>query len=127
MRSFLNDTVFTQLPIELQTAIKNVNKISDSGYQGENLITTQDKLWLFSMEELGFEAVQTLSGQGSMYEYFATAENRIAKAANGDAKAYWTRSARMDHASQYKQVNTNGNVSNLTCTTNRSFIFGFSI
>ena len=129
MRAYLNDTVFPTLPEQLQLAIKSVNKLSDGGQNSTELITTSDKLWLFSVEELGFEPSQTLSGQGTMYTYFATEANRLVTNYNSSSgKSYWTRSARTDNATQYKVVGTAGtSIANLACTSTRSIIFGFSI
>ena len=104
-------------------------QLSDGGQNSTELITTSDKLWLFSVEELGFAPSQTLSGQGTMYTYFATEANRLVTNSNSNSgKSYWTRSARTDSPTQYKVVGTAGtSISNLACTSTRSIIFGFSI
>lgn len=127
IRDFLNNNVFTTLPIELQTAIKSVDKKCDTGNGSSTIVTSSDKLWLLSSEELGLGAEQTLSGQGSMYQHFATAANRIGTTSSGTAKTYWTRSANISHPSQFRRVSTTGTLTNLTSTSSSGIVFGFCI
>lgn len=68
MREFLNGELFNAMPTELKRVIKSVSKISDGGSSGKTLVTTNDKLWLASYDEVGFTAGSTnLAGQGEAY------------------------------------------------------------
>ena len=128
MREKLNNDIFTTLPIGLQTAIKSVDKYCDIGNGSTSLVTTSDKLWLFSTEELGFTPdAQTLSGQGSVYQYFTTEANRIMKNSSGAAKTAWTRTSNISSATQFKRLSTSGATGNLQASSSSAIIFGFCI
>lgn len=69
MRAFVNGELFNALPIELQTVIEPVYKISDGGSNSKELKTTVDSCWILSYDEAGFAANRTdnLKGQGTWY------------------------------------------------------------
>ena len=126
LRDTLNNDIFTTLPIELQKAIKSVDKKCDTGNGTSAIVTSSDKLWLFSTEELGLGADVTLPGQGNMYQYFGTADNRIGKNSSGAAKTYWTRTANIS-SQQFRRIGTPGTAGNAASTQSSGIIFGFCI
>lgn len=68
MRTFLNGELFDGLPSDLQAVIKPVYKISDGGKNNKALVTTTDKCWLASYNEIGFvDGISNLTGQGELY------------------------------------------------------------
>ena len=69
MRSFVNGELFNAFPEELKNAIKEVDKISDGGQNYRGLMTTQDKCWIPSYEEVGcvVNESNTVPGQGEIY------------------------------------------------------------
>ena len=126
LRDTLNNDIFTTLPIELQTAIKSVDKKCDTGNGTSAIVNSSDKLWLFSTEELGLGSDATMSGQGSIYQYFGTADNRIGKNSSGTAKTYWTRTANIS-SQQFRRIGTGGTAGNAASTQSSGIIFGFCI
>ena len=68
MRTFTNGELLEAFPENLRTIIKTVNKISDGGVNNLTLVTTEDKVWLTSYDEVGFTNSQfALLGQGTLY------------------------------------------------------------
>ena len=69
MRTFVNGELFNALPTELRSAIKTVSKISDGGANSKTLVTTEDKCWLASYNEVGLvDGTMNLTGQGELYK-----------------------------------------------------------
>ena len=69
MRTFVNGELFNGMPAELQSVIKPVYKISDGGSNNKTLVTTEDKCWIPSYDEVGFANTRTdnIPGQGMRY------------------------------------------------------------
>lgn len=103
MREFIGEKLFNALLLNLKVspAIKSVYKISDGGADNKTLVTTVDKCWLASYEEVGFPQISgNLSGQGEVYsDVFSTNKNTRVKYIYESAEAgrWWLRSS--DYAS----------------------------
>ena len=100
MRKSTMTTLLSQLPSDLQSVIKQVNKKATAGSQSENITTSADKLWLFSEVEVDGTTSAGYSNEGEQYEYWKTvkdgtvASDRIKKLSNGNGSAlsWWLRS-----------------------------------
>lgn len=86
IRDWMNDEFLNCFPDEVKNNIKLVNKISDTGYYRDGLVTTQDKIFLPALEELNLKVSATDEGQGTPYILFT--DNNSRKSDN----MYWTRS-----------------------------------
>jgi hypothetical protein len=97
MRTFVNGELFDGMPEELKNIIKPVYKISDGGLNNKTLITTIDKLWLASYDEVGLaNSSSSLSGQGTIYSSIFTSNNnsRIKYVLDSvDKGRWWLRSS----------------------------------
>lgn len=97
MRTFVNGELFDGMPEELKNIIKPVYKISDGGLNNKTLITTTDKLWLASYDEVGLaNSSSSLSGQGTIYSSIFTNNNnsRIKYVLDSvDKGRWWLRSS----------------------------------
>ena len=93
MRTFVNGELFNALPSELQAVIKPVSKISDGS---KVLITTTDKLWLASFNEVGFtDGKNNLTGQGELYSAVFSSDKESRKkyiTDDTDSGGWWLRS-----------------------------------
>ena len=93
MRTFVNGELFNALPSELQAVIKPVSKISDSS---KVLVTTTDKLWLASFNEVGFtDGKNNLTGQGELYSAVFSSDKESRKkyiTDDTDSGGWWLRS-----------------------------------
>lgn len=114
MRTSTLPTLLTQFPAVLQDSagIKTVNKIASAGSQSSNLITSPDRLWLFSAVEVTGSAQYTASGEGTIYPLFSTAANRRKGiGAGGAAAVWWLRSPFVGGGNFFVCVTASGSVS----------------
>lgn len=122
MRTYLNDTIFSLLPTEVQTAIKSVKKYS--GIYNTSAVKddiTSDKLWLFSHREVGFgDDFETL---GPVYGlYFVS---RVRKDQSNRIISWGVRSA--SSTSGFRCVPTDGSTAYSSAEYGRCVLFGFCI
>ena len=89
MYSWLQNTLLTSLPSDLQAVLKSVNKKTSAGSQSSTINTNSMKLFLFSEIEIFGSTTYSKAGEGSQYSYFATAANRIKYLSNGSGSAHW--------------------------------------
>ena len=80
MRNFVNNELFSALPSELQSVIQPVDKLSDGGTSNMTLVSTSDKCWLASYDEVGFSFNSSVvSGQGESYSTIFTSSDNSRK------------------------------------------------
>ena len=104
MRAWLNSTVFDNLTPELNSVIKAVTKKSNSGYSAQGTTTTNDNLFLISVNEAGLTKLLTddywlqyntykddLYLEGETYSYFDVAN--VTSNLNSFSRFSWLRSA----------------------------------
>ena len=114
MRTSTLPALLAQFPSILQDSagIKTVNKIASAGSRSSNLITSPDKLWLFSTVEVTGGAQLSASGEGTIYPLFSTAANRIKGiGAGGAASIWWLRSPCVSNSDGFVYVAASGGVS----------------
>lgn len=101
LRNWCNSTLFSALPSDLQSVVREVTKLSDGGQNSTELIATNDKCWFGSVSEVSwFGGLTTLEGQGTRYEGASGSEAyawRTKTKADGTAYHWWTRSATTDN------------------------------
>ena len=76
MRNVYLPRYFTMLPEILRQNIKPVLKKTSAGCGSSEIITTTDKLFLFSEVEMFGDPQYSYVGEGEQYEYFCTRNNR---------------------------------------------------
>lgn len=114
MRTFVNGDLFNALPAELQAIIKPVYKISDGGVSNKILVTTVDKCWIASYDEVGFPGgMDSLSGQGELYSSIFSSNKSTRKKYITDttyAGGWWLRSSRYttSGSTMFWRVQTSG-------------------
>jgi hypothetical protein len=125
IRTYLNGDLLATLPSDLQTAISEVIKISDGGNE-RVLKTTNDKIWLLSLEELGIEdQTNQLLGQGEAYSAFTDSSSRIKQTSDGLAGLYMTRSTA--DRDKYCTIKNDGTPFNYYYYNSSYILFGFCI
>ena len=133
MRTYLNETVHNSLPSDLQAVIKTVNKKSDNGNMNTTILnTTEDKLFLLSLEEVGFTTSDVYGynvvEQGTKYEYFTDNASRVKSYLSGSIADYWwLRSADAEYTYCFLTVNNDGDCDNFFANDSYGVVFGFSI
>ena len=130
MRTSTLPALLDQFPAVLQDSagIKTVNKIASAGSQSSNLITSPDKLWLFSEVEVTGKAQDSASGEGTIYPLFSTAANRIKGiGAGGAAAIWWLRSPNVSSRIHFVTVAESGSASAAVASVARGVAPGFCV
>ena len=129
MRTYLQDDILPTLPSDLQAVIKTVDKKSDVGNMDTTTLkTTEDKLFLFSPEEVGFNLISYyVQGQGTKYDYFTDNTSRIKKYLNNNSGYWWLRSACTYDTYGFYFVSSVGSKISHDAHNTYGVVFGFSI
>lgn len=144
MRRYLNSTLKQSLPEALQSVIKNVNKVYNSGRDSSGqvlnkLSTTIDAIWVPSSTEVGFDSelasAYSAHGQGAQYPLFTDNTSRTRKSAHytsGTGKSVWlTRSMYTGYAATMVAVSSAGAAQSgspsTSASTTAAIVFGFCI
>lgn len=103
MRGTVLPQVLSVMPIEVQAGIKEVNKITSTGYCSTTLGTVSDKLFLLSEVEMFGTIGYAVLGEGTKYEYYLAGNDSPKFYGVGDngSVVHWLRSPRGDNATQY--------------------------
>lgn len=130
MRTSTLPALLAQFPAVLQDSagIKTVNKIASAGSQSSNLITSPDRLWLFSEVEVTGSVRYSATGEGTIYPLFSTAANRIKGiGAGGAASGWWLRSPYVSDGPYFVRVTASGSVTRGTASNAYGVAPGFCV
>lgn len=116
--------ILKQMPADVQSGIREVNKISSSGGKKPSLETTKDNLFLLSEVEVFGSSSNSLSGEGTQYDYYK-AGNSTVKNFNGSAYDWWERSPTANSTRNYCNVKSTGSSVNSSANVTRGVAFGF--
>lgn len=108
MRNTTLPAILALMPNEVQTAIKQVTKKCSYGGMSTTINTTRDKLFLLSEIEVFGTNEESVSGEGSQYDYYKAGNSKV-KIFNGSAWQWWTRSARSYNSTSFRYVSSSGN------------------
>lgn len=113
LRVWTNGTLYNELPSDLKGLVSTVNKKTSSGAGSSSIVTSTDKIFIFSEEELFGTTYNAFAGEGSLYPIFTTDASRIKKLNNGLGlpSGYWERSPVKISGYHYCGVLSNGNYS----------------
>lgn len=133
MREFTNGELFEAFPDELKEIIKYVYKISDGGSNNKTLVTTVDRCWIYSYDEVALTSgSNNLSGQGEVYsEIFSSDKSSRKRYITDDATTggWWLRSSYYSTNSNsmfWRVTNSGGSYSDIAF--NSFYVaFGFCI
>lgn len=128
LRTWCNNDLLAALPEDLQAVIKEVVKISDTGYYTKSLITTVDKIWLPSDRELnGEDTNYVVAGQGEPYPMFTNNTSRVKANPETGKLIYWTRSTGIDGQHFFRYADAQGNMNSNGGGNYGGIAFGFCI
>lgn len=126
MRQTTMATILTQLPAALQSAIKQVNKLTSAGNQSTTINTTADKLFLLSEIEVFGSVTNSKAGEGTQYDYYKAGNSKI-KTVNGSANGWWERSPDGSYTSYFCLVDSAGSAYGYGASSSRGVSFGFCV
>lgn len=147
MRTVYMERFYTLLPADLQALIKPVVKLTGTGGGGNDIASTDDKLFLLSdVEVTGDEGNYTDgAAEGEQYDYFkrlAAAdtddeddedeptydrEKAIKLRSNGGSYYWWLRAPYPSYATAFLYVTTSGGVGYASASITCGVSFGFCI
>lgn len=99
--------ILKQMPADVQSGIREVNKISSSGGKKPSLETTKDNLFLLSEVEVFGSSSNSLSGEGTQYNYYKAGNSKV-KNYIDSAIEWWERSPYNGNTRFYCCVNYKG-------------------
>lgn len=118
-------SVFLKMPVEVQAAIREVNKTTSIGGGYTGLGTTADKLFLLSEIEIFGDVTWSLSGEGEQYEYYSKGgSNRRIKKVSNTNTAWWQRSPSKSNT-HFCHVDYDGSKSSHTASNFYGVSFAF--
>lgn len=135
MRTSIMATLFSQLPSDLQSVIKQVDKKAMAGNQSTSITTSADKLWLLALTEITGRTTDGYGGEGERYEYWKTvkvgtvAADRVKYLSNGngEAWAWWTRSTDVSGSTGFMETAPSGGLVGYVSTSHLGVSFGFCV
>ena len=152
MRTSTMATLLSQLPSDLQSVIKQVNKKATSGSHSPGITTSSDKLFLFALAELASKSglenstgstiknnAATYEQEGTQYEYFKNTVGDadlytacpalVKKLSNGSGSAnlWWLRSPYVTSSYNFCDIYSSGNVNNNNANGTYGVSFGFCV
>ena len=125
MRSKMSE-FFGQLDEDLQSVIKDVNKLTSAGNQSATINTTSDKLFLLSEVEIFGSTKNSKSGEGSQYAYYKAGNSKVKKV-NGSANNWWERSPYSSNAYNFCCVYIDGDASYNSSSESIGVSFAFCV
>ena len=127
MRSRMTNTFLTQLPSDLQSAIKTVNKLATSGSQSTTIQESEDKLFLFSEREIDGAGLS----EGTQYTYWVGkgASDRKLKLSNGAGSTsyWWLRSPNISSNNYFRCFDSSGDIGYDSASGTDGVSFGFCV
>ena len=138
MRTWLNSTVFQALPEKLRSIIQPVQVLSTAGNTSIDIVTSIDRLFLFSQREVNLSGTSPFTEEVSPnaeskgFTLYSGNSQRIKKqynlSGNGSAAYWWLRSPSPSSSANFMYVNSNGGTSNNgTANTSYGVAFGFCV
>lgn len=121
-------TFLGQLPSDLRSVIKNVNKLTSAGSDSATINTTSDKLFLLSEVEIfgsNIPNIYSYPGEGSQYAYYKAGNTKVKKV-NGSANYWWERSPNTG-GTYFCCVNSRGGNFSDTPIANNGVSFAFCV
>ena len=116
-----------QLPSDLRSAIKTVQKKSGTGGgSSSGTQNTNDDLFLLSEIEIFGSTTYSVAGEGTQYEYYAAGNSTIKKV-NGSANYWWGRSPRSGNTATFCGVGSSGGANISIANGSAGVSFGFCV
>lgn len=115
------DRFYRILPKELREHIQTVEKKSSAGSRSMEILSTEDKVWMFSEIEILGTNSYSVRGEGEQYEYFKKQENRYFN------KYIWLRSPYYNSSDYFCYVGYSGSVDYYYANYCYGVAFGFCL
>ena len=119
LRSYLNDTIFHELPQNWKTLIKEVEVLSNVGGLKSDIGSSNNKLFLLSLGELGYGASSVPykdeidpEADEVIFAVYTDNKSRLKGMYNNEGTVclYWSRTPDINTTNHFSKVFTNGSI-----------------
>ena len=124
MRSTHLPAILALMPTEVQSVIREVNKLTSEGNKSSTIDTTADKLFLLSEIEIFGRGSYSKIGEGTQYDYYKAGKSK-SKNYNGSASGWWERSPNGNTTTRFCVVADNGSAQRNYPSSARGVAFAF--
>lgn len=124
MRTTHLPAILAKMPTEVQSGIREVNKLTSAGNHSATINTTADKLFPLSEIEIFGSVSHSKSGEGTQYAYYKAGNSKV-KNQNGNSNDWGERSPRGSDSTYFCNVGGNGNANYNDANVARGVSFGF--
>lgn len=118
---------FDSLPSDLKARIKPVIKKTSEGNQSPNIISTNDKLWLFSKVEVTGTTEAVYKNEGTQYEYWKNVRDGTTNEGREKFHSWWFRSANTSNSTGFLNVTSFGEIVDAVADDSAGIAFNFCI
>lgn len=117
--------ILALMPTEVQSGIREVNKLTSAGNGSNTINTTADKLFLLSEIEIFGSNSNSYNGEGTLYDYYKAGDRRVKHSATGSAEAWWGRAPSRNNNTYFCNVSSSGLTSHHPATNKYNVFFAF--
>ena len=107
MRQTHLPAILSKMPTEVQSGIREVNKLTSAGSKSSTINTTADKLFLLSEVEIFGSTTYSVAGEGTQYDYYKTGGSKV-KNYSGSARTWLERSPGARNSTSFCVVDSDG-------------------
>lgn len=124
MRSTHLPAILALMPTEVQSGIREVNKLTSAGNKSTTINTTADKLFLLSEVEIFGSTTYSAAGEGTQYDYYKAGNSKVKKW-NGSATYWGERSPSTSFSAYFCTVSSSGYADVNDANRSNGVAFGF--
>lgn len=124
MRTTHLPAILSKMPAEVQSSIREVNKLTSAGNKSATIKTTADKLFLLSEVEIFGSTTSSVAGEGTQYDYYKAGNSKVRKQ-NGSAVSWWERSPYAAGSTYYCLVDRIGDTGGYSARGTYGVAFAF--
>lgn len=113
MRKTHLPSILAKMPSEVQSAIREVTKLTSKGNKSSTIVRTSDKLFLLSEFEVIGASNYSFYGEGGQYSYYYRGNDkakRLSQNLGGSTVAWWLRSPSRIDSGAFCVVKQDGNI-----------------
>lgn len=116
--------ILALMPAEVQSGIREVNKLVSAGNKSASIVTKQDKLFLLSEIEIFDSVTYSKRGEGTQYDYYKAGNSKV-KNRGSSASGWWERSPNSQSSEKFCYVYTRGNAASTNANSAYGVAFAF--
>lgn len=122
-------TIVNKMPYDMKLAMCEVYKRTMEGSKSPNILTSKDKVFMFSEVEVFGTTSTGYKDEGYLYPIFTSNTSRIKRLSNGTGSAYywWLRTPYLAYTSSFRYVGNGGYISNNSANYSNGVALGFCI